>query len=165
MIKPGPGRIVWFYPSIEAGRDPNGQALGAMVAKVIDDRCVNLTVSHSDGSTYPAQHVQLLQDDDPEPETAYCCWMPYQKGQAAKHDTPQPAPALSPEQLASIHHAIDIVAETTQARFEVTDARLNRIGELTLQKLIEFDRRLAADMKAVAPPPNEGSFNGQSAGL
>jgi hypothetical protein len=115
MIQPTVGRIVWFFPSIEVGRDPNGQPLGAMVAKVLSDRCVNLTVSHADGSTYPAQNVQLLQDDDAAPDTAYACWMPFQKGQAAKHDAP--VPLLTPEQLASIHSALDTMATGTEAKF------------------------------------------------
>ena len=151
MIQPTPGRIVWFFPSIEAGRDPNGQPLAAMLAKVLHERCVNLTVFHADGSSYPAQGIQLLQDDDAEPDTAYACWMPFQKGQAAKHEAPGSLPTLTPEQIASIHHAIDTLAMTSQARIAEVDAKANQIGELTLAKLTNFEARLAA-LQAPAEP-------------
>lgn len=158
MISPTPGRIVWFFPSIDDGRDPNGQPLGAMIAKVLDERTINLTVSHGDGSTYARQGVQLLQDDDAAPDTAYACWMPYQKGQAAKHDTP--APAL---QLESVHQALDTLATGAQS----LDAKVQQIGELTLAKLTEFDARLTAHEKpAETPPPHqEPPPNGQPASV
>lgn len=117
MIEPTPGRILWFYPHVDAGRDPNGAPLGAFLAKVISDRCVNLTVSHGDGSTYGAQNVPLLQDDDAPPAdgSAYACWMPYQKGQAAKHDAPAAAsPAID---VGSVTKAMDELAAGTQNKF------------------------------------------------
>lgn len=120
MITPTPGRIVWFFPSLEAGRDPNGQPLAAILAKVISERCVNLTVSHGDGTTYAAQNVQLLQDDDAVPETAYACWMPFQKGQAAKHD----AAATAPADLQPLHAAIAQVAEKADAALAAPEAAI-----------------------------------------
>lgn len=97
MISPTVGRVVWFHPHVDAGRDPNGQPLAAIVAKVIDDRKVNLTVSNADGSTFGAQHVTLLQDGDvlTDPTEPYAEWMPFQKGQAAKTEQQQAAATRS----------------------------------------------------------------------
>jgi choline dehydrogenase-like flavoprotein len=85
MITPTPGRIVWYWP---ADTDPTpkfrGEALAAIVARVISDRQVNLTVFRADGLTYGRHGVQLLQDGDKRPEGGFCEWMPFQKGQAAK---------------------------------------------------------------------------------
>jgi hypothetical protein len=140
MISPTPGRIVWFYPSVEEGRDPNGQPLGAMVAKVLSDRCLNLTVSHGDGTTYARQSVQLLQDDDAVPETAYAAWMPYQKGQAAKHDQPAPAPDLAP-----VHAKIDELTASVQGRFEDFGAWLQTTFK-------DIEARLNEPARTPAPP-------------
>jgi hypothetical protein len=140
MIEPTPGRIVWYFPSIEEGRDPNGQPLAAMVAKVLSERSVNLTVSHGDGSTYGRQAVQLLQDDDAAPETAYACWMPYQKGQAAKHDAP--APAL---QLETVTKAIDELTLGTQQKFE-------QLGEWLRVTFAGIDQKIEA-VKSAPPAP------------
>lgn len=86
MIKPTPGRVVWYTPSDD---DPTpkfkGELLSATVARVISDRVVNLMVVGADGLTYGRHNVILLQDGDERPKIGrYCEWMPYQKGQAAK---------------------------------------------------------------------------------
>lgn len=141
MIEPTPGRIVWYFPSIEEGRDPNGQPLAAMVAKVLDVRSVNLTVSHGDGSTYGRQAVQLLQDDDAVPETTHATWMPYQKGQAAKHDAP--APAL---QLETVTKAIDELAAGTQGKF-------NQFGVWLQAHVGDLVKRVALLEGKPVPPP------------
>lgn len=81
MIKPTVGRIVWFYSS----KAPD-TAQAAMVARVWDERRVNLMVVEPDGTTRGQTSVQLLQDDDkPDGGAFWCAWMPYQIGQAAKH--------------------------------------------------------------------------------
>lgn len=87
MIKPTPGRIVWYYPA-EGDPTPKfrGEPLAAIVARVISDREVNLTVFRADGITYGRHNVQLVQDGDelPQGPGGFCEWMPFQKGQAAK---------------------------------------------------------------------------------
>lgn len=119
MISPSPGRILWYFPPI-GQRDPNGQPLAAILAKVLSDRCVNLTVSHGDGTTYAAQNVQLLQDDDQAPETAYAFWMPYQKGQAAKTEQAIAGSATSapPINVASVTAAVDELTQETRGKFQ-----------------------------------------------
>jgi hypothetical protein len=118
MITPTPGRIVWFYPDVNDGRtrDSSGFVpLAAMVAKVIHERCVNLTVSGDDGTTYGAQNIVLLQEGFKlaDPDRAYAEWMPFQKGQAAKLEqvsTAIAAPANSAGLLEPVHARIDEVA-------------------------------------------------------
>lgn len=87
MIQPTPGRMVWYRPN---GSDTgvahySGDApLAATVTHVWSDRCVNLTVFDSAGTPHARTSVPLVQDGDTAPGFAYCEWMPYQKGQAAK---------------------------------------------------------------------------------
>ena len=145
MITPSVGRIVWFFPELEQ-RDPNGQPLAALVAKVIDDRTVNLMVSAADGSTFGRQHVALLQPDDQRPydpverpDQAHATWMPYQLGQAAKTEAAIAAsPALEPlqRQLAELAAAVDI--------------KIERFGDSLDPVLSEIGSRLAS---LEAPPP------------
>lgn len=87
MIKPSVGRIVWYHPSTFGGENlarHSEQPLAAIVAFVWNDRMVNLTVVDHNGKTSARTSVPLVQDDEPPPLGAYCEWMPYQKGQAAK---------------------------------------------------------------------------------
>jgi len=80
MISPTVGRVVWFYHS---GEPENPMA--AIVAKVHDDRLVNLMAISPEGHPHPRPSVPLLQDDDkPDGRSEWCAWMPFQKGQAAK---------------------------------------------------------------------------------
>ncbi len=86
MIKPTVGRVVWYYP---AGKNPDAgdQPLAALVAHVWSDTCVNLAIFDANGQPYPPGHTSILlvQEGSPVPSGGnYCCWMPFQKGQAAK---------------------------------------------------------------------------------
>ena len=92
MITPTNGRVVWFHPN---GTSRPGfsfygkQPCAAQVVYVHSDRMVNLAVNDHSGTHFPFSSVPLVQegDDKPAPGTAYCEWMPYQKGQAARADT------------------------------------------------------------------------------
>ena len=91
MIRPTPGRVVWYTPCAD---DPTpkfkGEKLSAHIARVINDRLVNLLVIRADGITYGRHDVILVQEGDDHPAGGrYCEWMPYQKGQAAKTDALQ----------------------------------------------------------------------------
>lgn len=95
MITPTVGRVVWFWPS-KGLQDPVGAAkhfvykdasrpCAGIVAFVWSDDCVNLLVVDQEGNQHPFTSVRLIQGDEPRPEAqAFCEWMPYQKGQAAK---------------------------------------------------------------------------------
>ena len=82
MIKPTVGRVVWFYKYIY-GQGHKGP-LAAHVAYVHSDSVLNLMVIEESGNPRSETSVQLIQDNDPIPDNTYACWMPYQKGQAAK---------------------------------------------------------------------------------
>ncbi len=93
MITPTVGRVVWFYKwNANAGHQG---PLAAHVCKVHSDTCVNLMVIGESGVPFSECSVQLLQPREPRegahkgegqsiPQSNYCEWMPYQKGQAAK---------------------------------------------------------------------------------
>lgn len=77
MIKPTVGRVVYYYP--EKGQPEQA----AIVAKVHDDRCVNLMVIIPDGRTVGMTSIRLAQPEDEIPVTGpYCAWMPFQVGQS-----------------------------------------------------------------------------------
>lgn len=155
MIKPSVGRIVWFYPHVDEGRDPNGQPLAGTIAKVIDDRVVNLTVSAADGSTYGAQHVALLQPGDElvDPSQAHATWMPFQLGQAAKTEAAiAGSPSLEPLQAKILELEQGITDKFTQFG-ESLDPILGEIG----QRLSSLENQPpASPAPAPAPAPNAG---------
>ena len=83
MISPTVGRIVWYYPP---GVSHEAAPLAAIVAKVWSDTMVNLAVFRENGDAERQTSVLLLQGDSYGNPSGggWCCWMPYQKGQAAK---------------------------------------------------------------------------------
>lgn len=81
MITPTVGRVVLFYPKAEMD-----QPYAATVAHVWSDRCVNLGYLDSNGNSGGATSVPLIQEGDTKPDSFYCEWMPYQVGQAKKHE-------------------------------------------------------------------------------
>jgi hypothetical protein len=81
MIKPSIGRVVWYYPYGYSEAQP----YAAIIAHVVSDTCVNLAVFDAYGVAESQNAVPLVQDAEVErPIKAFCTWMPYQKGQAAK---------------------------------------------------------------------------------
>jgi hypothetical protein len=79
VIKPTVGRVVLYYPA------PGAPEQAAIVAGVVAEDHVNLTVFNHDGKTQPERGVRLVQAGEAPPPTGhYCGWMPYQLGQAAK---------------------------------------------------------------------------------
>ena len=82
MIQPTIGRVVWFYV-YSPGQGHKGP-LAAHVCKVHSERMVNLLVISEEGIVRPETSVHLAQDNEEVPAGNYCCWMPYQKGQAQK---------------------------------------------------------------------------------
>ncbi len=97
VIKPTVGRVVWFYPSqntVEAGfarHADGGGPYAALIAHVWNDRMVNLSVFDANGAAHPRTSVTLHQGEGDVPEQAFCGWMPYQKGQAAKTEAAEKA--------------------------------------------------------------------------
>lgn len=66
----------------------NEQPLAATVAFVHGDRMVNLSVVDANGYQFSRTSVRLIQEGDDRPENGgFAEWMPYQIGQAKKHDS------------------------------------------------------------------------------
>lgn len=103
VIKPTVGRVVWFYPSQntdEAGfaRHPDGGGpYAALIAHVWNDHMVNLSVFDANGAAHPRTSVPMLHGECDVPEHAFCGWMPYQKGQAAKTEAAEKGIVLEPK--------------------------------------------------------------------
>lgn len=92
-IPPTVGRVVWFYPSTNSAQagfasPDEGRPLAAIIARVWNDRMVNLTVFDANGVPHSRTSVPLVQDGQDAPALGYyASWMPYQIGQAKKHET------------------------------------------------------------------------------
>lgn len=89
LIKPTVGRVVWYYPSDEAwtlgwNMPKQYEPLAAIIAGVIDDQTVHLTVIDFHGIPRAVQDVYLAPHHVPG-GTGYATWMPYQLEQARKY--------------------------------------------------------------------------------
>lgn len=84
MIKPTVGRVIWFYPAGAAHMD---QPRAAFITYVHSDTLINVGGFDHNGQPLSAASVVLVQDEGSYGNPgggAWACWMPYQKGQAAK---------------------------------------------------------------------------------
>ena len=94
MISPTVGRVVWFHPGSgdRIMRYPD-QPLAAHIAHVWSDTNVNLMVIDADGACCSRTSIFLMQDGGRPVSSgeAYCEWMPYQKGQAARTEAAEAA--------------------------------------------------------------------------
>lgn len=95
MIKPTVGRKVWYRPAdhetaMAVQKDIDGvkQPLDATIVCVHSDHCVNLVIFDANGIMQNRNSAYLRQDgvDLPVWVTSYAEWMPYQVGQAKKHE-------------------------------------------------------------------------------
>lgn len=87
MIKPTVGRVVWYRPAKGDMRTNGTDPLAAIVCAVHSDSYVTLSVFTIEGFQQPRQSVLLVQEGEPKPDdTSFCQWMPYQIGQAKKHE-------------------------------------------------------------------------------
>lgn len=84
MISPTVGRVVWVIRPRETTDIEQPEA--AFVTYVHSDRMINVAGFDHNGNPFKMTSLTLVQDDDPKPEWEFACWMPYQKGQAAKHE-------------------------------------------------------------------------------
>jgi len=85
MITPTIGRVMWYWPV--AGRR-GAQPYASIVTYVHNDHMVNLVAFTTDGSPFPVQSIAIIQDGSPytADDLPYAEWMPYQIGQAKKHE-------------------------------------------------------------------------------
>jgi len=95
VITPTIGRRVWLFvkpgakPPFAHYEDGDGksQPHDAGIAYVWGDRCINISVAGHDGTVHNLTSVPLRQEGDPESAFGWWCeWMPYQVGQAKKHE-------------------------------------------------------------------------------
>lgn len=87
LITPTIGRVVWFYPEATPAGHPEDQPFAALVTYVHSDRCINVAAFDHNGDPLKYTSVRLLQQGDPKPASgSYAQWMPYQLGQAKKHE-------------------------------------------------------------------------------
>ncbi len=89
MIPPTIGRKVWYRPSQEdlgasgmTQHNPD-QAFDATVVYVWNDNCVNLSILDHAGEDWRRTCVAI---NNTEGASAWAEWMPYQIGQAKKHE-------------------------------------------------------------------------------
>ena len=85
MIKPTVGQVMWYW-SVEESR--GDQPLAAFVTYVHGDNMVNLCVFTPNGVPTSTTSVPVVQDGSPftAGDSPYVEWMPYQIGQAKKHE-------------------------------------------------------------------------------
>lgn len=103
MIKPTIGRKLWYWPSnadrhigldyVPGPHNPPivahdfSQPCDATVVYVHSDNLVNLRVTDHNGNTHARTSVHLVQEGEaPDAGEAFAEWMPYQVGQAKKHE-------------------------------------------------------------------------------
>lgn len=94
FIIPTVGRVVLFYPTSKTGEagfacNESGGPYAAIVARVWNDSMVNLAVFDANGTVHSRTSLLLVQGDEAATDSAFCGWMPFQKGQAAKQDAQQ----------------------------------------------------------------------------
>jgi hypothetical protein len=81
VITPDVGRVLWYW------RDSfDTQPFTATICYVWNNRRVNLAGFDYNGNPYKATSITLRQEGDPQPSYPYAEWMPYQIGQAKKHE-------------------------------------------------------------------------------
>lgn len=97
MIQPTVGRKVWYRPSATEAITRNGdQPMDATIVYVWNDRLVNLRVIDHVGNAHIRNSALLMQGDEQyDPVTGYCEWMPFQTGQAKAQAAHQAAEAVS----------------------------------------------------------------------
>jgi hypothetical protein len=118
------------------------QPLAAIVAKVIDDQTVNLSVIDESGDHSGKLRVTLIQNPDAnplaDPARCFATWMPYQKAQAEK-----PLP-----HVLTVAEVQKIVSEMFYAR----DIGGNANAEKDLEKALRADTEAKVRAAVDAPP-------------
>lgn len=86
MIKPTIGRKVWFWAHKPNSGYENSQPEDATVVFVFNHSTVNLRVTDHSGTSRPETSVALWDGEGEQPVTRHAQWMPFQLGQAKKHE-------------------------------------------------------------------------------
>lgn len=157
-IEPTPGRIVWFQPKKETcpGEYPgDGVPLPAIVAfcheaPKVGHQFLNLAVFEKSGMICPRRNVPLMQEGDPVPEGEFCAWMPYQTGQAKRHDSAAP-----PEALVLLQHRVEALHQVVAGLENSLRSALASSGMTTQSE---------PSQTATGGPDGQGQQEGQQQG-
>lgn len=85
MITPTIGRIIYVRNRWASGVQKNPEP--AIIVHVHSDRLINVAGWASDGGSFIAHALPLIQDGEEAPSYTYAEWMPYQKS-VAKGEIP-----------------------------------------------------------------------------
>lgn len=89
-IIPTVGRIVLCYYNDGRGFDESQTPMAAIIAYVWKDDLITVAVFDHSGRTFSLPCIKLLEEGERAPPDEarqhYCRWMPYQIGQAKKHE-------------------------------------------------------------------------------
>jgi hypothetical protein len=83
VIVPTIGRVVWVIRPTET-LDIHQPEVGFVTYVHGDGRYINVAGFNSNGEPFKLTSLWLAQDGEAKPQHNFACWMPYQKGQAAK---------------------------------------------------------------------------------
>jgi hypothetical protein len=118
IIDPTPGRVLWYYPGGREEFDAGAPACAAMIAFVNPllagdtQQTVNLNYLQYSGIPSAVTDVPLWQNEEGSeaPESPFCMWMPFQKGQAAAaaQTTASGAPSVEVPAIVGQHHILNI---------------------------------------------------------
>lgn len=85
MITPTVGRVMWYKPyDHESNINDRAVPFVAHVCYVWQPDMINALVIDHQGNAVPHTSIPVWQGDFEDCPEGSCCWMPYQKGQAAK---------------------------------------------------------------------------------
>lgn len=88
MIKPTIGRVVWFQPTCTPDQPLRQQPYPALICYVHSDTLINVGYFNEGGTCGSATSVRLVQEGEDVPANGHFAeWMPYQVGQAKKHES------------------------------------------------------------------------------
>ena len=159
------GRVVWFYPSqntAEAGfalHPDGGGPYAALIAHVWNDHMVNLSVFDANGAAHPRTSVPMLHGECDVPEHAFCGWMPYQKGQAAKTEAAEKGIVLEqryrePTQREQLEYALVSGAASALA-----------ISPGNARQVVDGIKTVLGTLYPVAATPTSGPDNAHAAAV
>ena len=158
MIEPTIGRVVWYHPKPGSGDPPPlypEQPYVALIAAITPEGLLNLTVSNHAGYAFAKQGVRLRQDSDPV-ERGDAEWMPFQKGQAARHDKPafdaEGSVKELHEQLEAIKESLEGAHERLEVQVGLPGAPPNDTGLQSIEFRLSAVELWAEAMSKTLPP-------------
>jgi hypothetical protein len=91
IIVPTVGRVVWVIRPRDSSDIKQPEVGFVTYVYGHEGRHINVAGFDHSGEPFRLTSLPLVQDGEAKPEGNFACWMPYQKGQAAKHDAEKAA--------------------------------------------------------------------------